>query len=82
MASYLKKTQLISVLLEFTPIKPFIWNYLRVFKFFEDLKSSEISGFSFYSIEPMQRDKNDGKFRNPHFSDKWMGGGSIFNGQN
>ena len=39
-------------------------------KVFKNSNISEVSGFSFWGIEPIQKDKNDGTFRKPHFSDK------------
>ena len=41
---------------------------------FQDSKITGVSGFSFWAIEPIQKDGNDGKFRKPHFS------GTLVNG--
>ena len=42
----------------------------RKLKVFKDLHFSEVSGFLFWAIDPPQKDENDGKFKNPHFSGK------------
>ena len=47
-----------------------IWK--RKYKVFKDLKISGVSGFSFWATEPIGKDGNDGKFRKPRFSGKWM----------
>ena len=37
-----------------------IWK--RKHKFFKDLKILGVSGFSFWAIEPIRKDRNNGKF--------------------
>ena len=37
-----------------------IWK--RKYKFFKDLKIPGVSGFSFWAIEPIRKDRNNGKF--------------------
>ena len=41
------------------------------FKLSKQFKGSGNSGFLFWAIEPIRKDENDGKFREPHFSGTW-----------
>ena len=50
------------------------WAWQTKFKVFKDLKASSVSGFSFWSIEPIWTDGNDGKIKKVPFSGKLMNG--------
>ena len=47
-----------------------IWK--RKYKFSKGLKISGVSGFWFWAIEPIREDGNDGIFKKPGFSGKFM----------
>ena len=52
----------------------FLWylqvEYLRTWKKKFKLNVSSVSEFSFWAIEPIRKDRNDGKFGKPHFTGK------------
>ena len=55
-------------------------SWQRKFRVFKGLKISSISGFSFGAIELIQKDGNNGNFKKPHSTGKWMSG-VLFSGQ-
>ena len=47
---------------------------IRKFKFFRDLKSSGVSSFPFWVIEPIRKDRNDIKLKALYLAVKQMNG--------